>query len=743
MPHNLVDPNDSLERQNEKLMAIAAKLMRRVEQGTDESGAAYAQFQRAALLEEQVRTRTHDLERALDLLNESNAKLAEANRQTETARADLTNAIETVQEGFALFNSNDVLVMCNSRFGMHMPDIRDRMVPGLRFDDYVDLVSHSKFLFLPKTETPEQWAKRRMLRHRDEHVIFNARMIWDRWVQVSEHRTPDRGTVILQTDVTDIMLLERQQRDRLLDDQTRLIRATLEHLNQGVCIFDSNSRLAGWNQKVGELLSIPVTRFRTGIGFNALFDRLREDVQFSDGMALERVERWVASQKGRKALSFEMTLHGSRVLDVFAQEMPDRGFVISFTDITAEREAVQAIREANETLEQRVMERTLELEDALAEAERANASKSRFVAAASHDLLQPLSAAKLYVSSVEHDVEDPQAKTILAKANRALLSVEHILEALLDISKLDSGRASVDIGPVSLDVLLHQLTEELLPLARQKGLSLRCVPTNAIVESDPSYLRRVLQNLMANAVRYTHDGKVLIGARHRGNTVRLEIWDTGPGIPEDMHDVIFGEFQRLNASASAAEGMGLGLAIVERACALLHHPLQVQSRVGQGTVFSVELNRSESVEERPRRAKRRKAPEEQRFQNLIVLLIENDAEMRNALTVSLEQWGVDVLACSSEEEASALLAEIGVAPDIVIADYQLDHDLNGLDAVARIRREMGDIPACIITADRSSDARASCAAAGLQVIHKPIDTNTLRQFLTSHSQPQHRSAAAK
>ncbi len=211
MIENLINPDDSVERQNAKLLTIAQVLMRRVESITDDSGAAYAQFQRAAMLEDQVRERTRDLERALDLLNASNAALAGATRETEAARQNRADAIETIQEGFALFDAGDVLVMCNSRFGMHMDDVRPALIPGLRFDDYVDRVSRSRFLALPPGETGADWAVQRRKRHLDTHVIFNVRMIWDRWVQVSEHRTGDGGTVILQTDVTDIIRMERQE----------------------------------------------------------------------------------------------------------------------------------------------------------------------------------------------------------------------------------------------------------------------------------------------------------------------------------------------------------------------------------------------------------------------------------------------------------------------------------------------------------------------------------------------------
>ncbi len=729
MTHPLIDPHDSIERQNQKLVKIADALMRRVEQGGDASGAAYAQFQRAVILEEEVRARTRDLGRALELLNESNAKLAQANRETEAARANLTNAIETVQEGFALFNSDERLVMCNSRFGMHMPDIRDKMVPGLSFAEYIRLVSHSKFLSLRQDETPETWAARRMERHTDSHVIFNVRMIWNRWVQVSEHRTPDGGTVILQTDVTDIMRLGRRERDRMLDDQAKLIRATLDHLDQGVCIFDSQARLVGWNERASELLSIPLGRFRIGIGFNMLFERFRHELAFEEGISAQEVEDWVQTEKQRPPLSFEVLHRNSKTLTVSAQEMPDKGFVFSFTDISAERAAVQAVYEANEQLEQRVIERTLELEDALADAERANASKSRFVAAASHDLLQPLSAAKLYVGSVAADHPDDQVRSVLGRANNALISVENILGALLDISKLDSGRASVHVGQVPLRRMMIQLLDEMAPLAQKKGLDLRLVASSAVVASDATYLRRILQNLMANAVRYTQTGRVLVGVRHLKHSVRIEVHDTGPGIPEDQQELIFNEFHRVDSPSSASEGLGLGLAIVERACALLQHPLQVRSRPGRGTMFAVEIPRAPAERDPGRAVGPQHAAKTDSLENMIVLLAENDAELRNALTVVMDSWDVTVLACADEVEARGLIEEFGVTPDAIVADYQLDDGELGTDLIAALRRDLGPVPACIATATREVAVTQICQEAGLHLLHKPIAPRELRTFL--------------
>ncbi|TCL10260.1 hypothetical protein BXY66_2329 [Shimia isoporae] len=727
MAQSLINPTDTLARQNEKLLKIVDTLMRRAEQGPDTAGVAYAQFERAVMLEEEVRARTRELEHALDLLNSSNAQLATANAEAEAARANLANAIETVQEGFALFDANEHLVMCNSRFGKHMRDVHHQFQPGLPFRDYVHIVSASPYLELPEGETPAQWAAQRMARHKEQHVVFNARMAGDRWLQVSEHRTRDGGTVVLQTDVTDMMLLERQERERLKDDQAALIKATLEHLNQGVGIFDSEQRLIGWNRRMGELLSIQIGRFRIGQSFQTIFEQLSRKVSFASTEDAEALPRWTSRKDRRAALSFEVEIGTDRILAVFAQQMPDGGFVISFTDITAERAAMRAISQVNETLEKRVTERTLELQDALAEAERANASKSRFVAAASHDLLQPLSAAKLYMASLDSDIEDPDQRERLTKASSALQSVEHILGALLDISRLDSGRAAIHPSEIPLGVMLDQMRDELAPLAAEKGLQFDVVPNSAHVSSDATYLRRILQNLISNALRYTDNGRVLVGARRRGDRVIVEIHDTGPGIPPEQQDKIFDEFHRVNAAASAAEGLGLGLAIVDRACRLLQHPLTMRSTPGSGTRFSVDL---------PLACPTDTAMEPQDdpvagtpLAHRIVLLVENDTELRNAISMTLENWGADVLACEGHSEAIALLQEIDIAPDVILADYQLDEDATGTGLIADLQAIYGPLPAVVITANREPEVQNEAAALNARLLYKPLDLDALRAAL--------------
>lgn len=723
---SLINPSDSLERQNEKLRIIAEALMRRVEQKTENSGLAYQQFERAALLETEVSERTRELERTLNLLQESNARLEIANFETETARANLSEAIETINEGFALFDPDETLVLFNSRFCRDIDDITDFLVKGMHFTDYVELISRSSNLSIPNNQTPAEWAKRRLTRHRHNHVVFNVRLSRNRWIQVSEHRTARGGTVILQTDVTEIMRLERQERDNMRDQQAKTLQATLDHLNQGVCIFDQNLTLVGWNKNMDSLLALPPQQAVHGLKFSEVIELLHVELTFGEGFDLPSLERWAQDTNKRKPVLFELKRNNKEILSVFAQEMPDRGFVMSFTDVTVEREYALALSEMNERLEQGVRDRTTELGIALAEAERANASKSRFVAAASHDLLQPLSAAKLFLSSLATHLTDTTNLSTLQKAETALVGVENIIEALLDISKLDAGKAVFRVQPVRLSAILGPLSDELTPTAQAKGLSLTIVDSQISVLSDPGYLHRIVQNLVGNAVKYTNEGAINVVERRDGESVWIDVHDTGPGIAPEHQKMIFREFERPELSAGEP-GLGLGLAIVERACLGLDHKLALTSEPGKGSCFSIQLPVAPTVQIPVEPTKPTPRKNGKVLEGAIVLVVENDEQLGNALAQLLEENGAEVLLCSRTEDAKALLIEIDIAPDFLLLDYQLGTGHSGVQLYQDICVTFGDLPAAIISANRSEELEKTCAGLSLPLLPKPLDKQVLLQ----------------
>ncbi|MTH34676.1 response regulator [Paracoccus limosus] len=718
----LIDPTAPPQANVEKLLVIAEALMLHNEQQHAGSGLAFEEFRRAAVLEDRVRQRTQDLEATLKLLNQANAA-------AEQARRDMAQALEAIEEGFALFDARGTLVMCNSRFCRALPDVKPLMVPGMSLRAYIHTCSNSEHLALPPGATPADWEEER-LRHHRQRQVFNVELTGDRWLQVSEQHVADGGTVILQTDVTEIIRAERSERGRLLDNQARMIRATLEHLDQGVAIFDAARRLVGWNWRLAQLLALPSAALRQGRPVSALLRLVRGQFVLSREIAPRHVLDWLRGSRGRAPLSFEMRQASGVVLAVSGQEMPGRGFVISLSDVTRERMAIHAMLRANTTLEARVIARTEQLAEALARAERASATRARFVAAASHDLLQPLSAAKLFVTGARDDARQPALRDTLVKAHNALTSVEAILGALLDISRLESGGSEVEITPVDLGALLRQLTDEFAPSAAAKGLRLTILPCRRVVMSDATYLRRILQNLISNAIRYTAQGRVLIGPRRIAQGVRIQVHDTGPGISPEDQQAVFREFHRVNGSASAADGMGLGLAIVERACQLLNHPLRLQSRPGTGTCFSVDLPQAA---DHLRPAQPQMPPhipvEPGENGGRIVLLVENDAELRNAMSQTLERLGVSVIEAENGEAALELLEELGIAPDVCLIDYQLGEGMSGVDLTQALFARHGALPARIITANRAPQIRAAARAAGLDIMWKPVSPEDLAAFV--------------
>ncbi|MEO0862024.1 MAG: PAS-domain containing protein [Pseudomonadota bacterium] len=729
----LINPTDPPERQTAKLLRIAEALMHRVEQSPNRSSHAYAQFERAARLESEVRQRTEDLGRTLDLLHESNARLAESTREAQAARSYLAEAIETVEEGFALFDAQDRLVLNNSRFCTDLTDVLPQLKPGLTFTEYVDLVSQSSALELPQGDTPSEWRARRLKRHADSHTTFNVRLAFDRWIQVSEHRTASEGTVILQTDVTRIIRTERRERERLIDRQARMVRATLDHLEQGVCTFDREGRLVGWNDQIEAILARPLGGHVLGLHIDDLLDRLDDMFLFTGSVSRAELKAWAARHGHRRDLQFEVAQptgpDAQRVYTVSAQQMPEEGFVVSFTDITAERESARALRELNETLERRVAARTDELGAALDEAQRANASKTRFMAAASHDLLQPLSAAKLFVSAIEDRADSDEVRDVAEKAISALASVETIIEALLDISKLDAARITLNIETTPLATILDSLALEMTPLAAAKGITLTFVPTSLRVRSDPVLLRRMVQNLVANAIRHTDGDRVLVGIRRANGAAQLQVCDCGPGIAVQDQAAIFQEFHQLVPHRSGANGLGLGLAIVERAAAMLDHDLTLRSELGRGSQFCISLPivSGENAEKTPR-----PKPEilgRTALDGQVVLLVENDLEVARGITLMVEGWGADLIHAADGTSALDLLEDLGIMPDAFLIDYQLEADMDGLGLVQALRSRFGDIPVRLISADRSQTLRQACKDADVTLISKPLAADQVMSFL--------------
>jgi signal transduction histidine kinase/CheY-like chemotaxis protein len=415
--------------------------------------------------------------------------------------------------------------------------------------------------------------------------------------------------------------------------------------------------------------------------------------------------------------------------------MPGGGLVITFSDVTPSFEAAEALERANATLEKRVRDRTEELtrlnsELALAKsrAEDANISKTRFLAAASHDILQPLNAARLYVTSLVERQNGGEDSRLVENIDDSLEAIEEILGALLDISRLDAGAMTTSITSFKMSDLMRSLEIEFAPIARAKGLKLTFVPCSLPVQSDRLLLRRLLQNLISNAIKYTPRGRVLVGARRHGHSLQIGVYDTGVGIPILKRGEIFKEFHRLEQGARIARGLGLGLSIVERLARVLNHGIALDSTTRGGSVFSVMVPTATAVNYTAAVTTATPLSTTPMSGSLIVCL-ENDAAILDGMRTLLTAWDAAVIAVADPEAAIEAIEAAGGRVTGLLVDYHLDRG-NGVAAIRDIRRRFGEnIPAILITADRSPHVRAAAREENIAVLNKPVKPASLRALL--------------
>jgi len=362
-------------------------------------------------------------------------------------------------------------------------------------------------------------------------------------------------------------------------------------------------------------------------------------------------------------------------------------------------------------------------------AEQANIAKSRFLAIASHDLRQPLHALDLFLQALQECPLPGQERQLVANIRRSVDAMEGLFDALLDISRLDAGAVRARMTTFPLEDLFERLRFEFGPVAQQKGLRLTIARTSLYGRSDPELLAQILRNLLANALRYTVDGGVLLGCRRAGEQLRIEVWDSGSGIPEDKRTLVFQEFTQLgNPERDRRKGLGLGLAIVERLGSLLGHPIGLRSEVGKGSIFSVTLVRGRPEEHRPVEPDCRSHGAFD-LSGMLALLIDDDVTIRHAIEGLLRKWRCDVIAAASGAEVVEKLTGVRRTPDIIIADYRLREEANGVALIERLRGEFNtEVPALLITAGTAAERR-DCEASGVPVLAKPVNPARLRTLL--------------
>ena len=515
-----------------------------------------------------------------------------------------------------------------------------------------------------------------------------------------------------------------------------LLATTLENVSQGISVVDAEMRLVAWNRRYMELFDYPEGMVHVGVAVEELIRWNAELGECGPGEVDGHVAKRIDHMRAGSSHLFQRIRPDGTVIEMRGRALPDGGYVTTYTDVTAYKNAEQALIEANETLEQRVEQRTAELSEALVAtaharraAEMANISKTRFLAAASHDLLQPLNAARLFTSALrQHPGLDEEASGLAERIDASFRAAESLLDALLDTSRLDTGSYRPEIGAFALTEVFDSLQAQFAVMAEQRGLRLRVVSTTLAVRSDPQLLRRILQNFLSNALRYTSKGSVLLGARRTSGEVRIEVWDSGPGIAAEQRARIFDEFQRLeHPSPWGEKGLGLGLSICDRLADILHHRLDLHSQVDRGSCFSVTLPRNEAVPVRRQRVQRQ-GPDKQL--PLTVLCLDDDASILDGMRALLSRWGVDCRLARNVTEAGQELKHRPI--DLLLVDYHLADGIDGLQALRQLRATHGNLPpVAMITADGSSELKQRARALGFPLLHKPVRPAALRALLSA------------
>jgi Na+/proline symporter/signal transduction histidine kinase len=529
---------------------------------------------------------------------------------------------------------------------------------------------------------------------------------------------------------------------KLLDDShaalhfnREILQTALNHVRQGIAVFDADLELICSNRQFGEILGLPPQLVQLGIPLEEILQFMAAVTPPGFGERDSLMHRRLSAYTTGGEPYLERIIDRQMVIEVRSNRMPGGGLVITFSDVTPSIEAAEALERANATLEKRVRDRTEELtrlnsELALAKstAEDANISKTRFLAAASHDILQPLNAARLYVTSLVERTNGGEVARLVENIDDSLEAIEEILGALLDISRLDAGAMTPSITSFKIGDLMRSLEIEFAPIARAKGLDLSFVHCSQPVQSDRLLLRRLLQNLISNAIKYTPRGRVLIGCRRRGAALQIGVYDTGVGIPVQKRGEIFKEFHRLEQGARIARGLGLGLSIVERLARVLNHGIALGSNAGGGSLFSVVVPTAAAIDHTAAVTSATplsSAP----MSGALIVCIENDAAILDGMKTLLTAWDAEVIAVADPEAAVEAISAAGRAVTGLLVDYHLDRG-NGLAAIRDLRRRFGEaIPAILITADRSPHARSAARDDNIAVLNKPLKPASLRALI--------------
>ncbi len=521
-----------------------------------------------------------------------------------------------------------------------------------------------------------------------------------------------------------------------------LLESTLESMLQGVSVVDDDLRLVAWNTRYEKMFDYPERFLYVGCPIERVYRFNWERGILGSGRADSdaEVEKRLAWLRQGSTYRLQRRMPNGRMIDIRGNPMPQGGFVTTYIDITDYREVVEELEDAKKELEARVASGSASLSETNARLRRenrlraaaeaslreANRRRGRFMSATSHDLLQPINAARLFLAALRNKVpgEGDVGETV-GQIDDALKRAEQLIAELREMARLDSGRQKVTAAPFPAAGLLRQLREEFEPQAQRAGVELRLVSSSLWLHSDRALVYRVLQNLLANAIKYAAPGRVLIGLRRRPGRAEIQVLDQGPGIAPEDRARIFEEFERARAGGDD-EGLGLGLAIVRRYTDLLGLPLRLESEPGRGTLFSVQLARGSA---RPvAEAEKAMLAADLELAGCEVVCLDNDARVREGMRALLESLGCGVRACADRDALAAALA--ARRPDAILADYHLDGNDNGVAAVSTVTAALEAPPPCIvISADDGETVRAAARGAGYRFLPKPVNPARLRALL--------------
>ena len=516
-----------------------------------------------------------------------------------------------------------------------------------------------------------------------------------------------------------------------------LLQSAIENASEGISIVDIDLKLVAWNQKYIDIFKYPKELIYKGCPIETLirFNACRG--LCGAGNVEEQVNKRLHFLRSGSSHSSERQNDSGQVIRIEGNPLPGGGFVMLFSDITAYRQAEQMLKATNVDLEEIITERTKKLEvanealeKAREKAEQAHVKKSLYLKACSHDLMQPLEAARLFTSALsgQNNLNDAQQRQV-KNIDHSLKVANDLLSDLGEIARIESGNIKPHFEAIALGTLFHDLTKEFSASAIDQNVEFRVVDTTIWVYSDRNLLRRILQNLIGNAFRYASPGKVLLGARAVNDSVNIQVLDDGPGIPIDKQTLVFEQFTQLNTPQNhSGRGLGLGLNITQSLTQLLDHPLSLKSKEMQGCKFTIKLKKAEPVI----KPIIHKPTAKVGFSGVTVMCIDNDPDVLNGMIELLSIWQCNVIAADSFEQAKQLFTNNGNYIEILLVDYQLNNNHDGLTLIASLREQCNHyIPAILITATTDADIEEKTQAADVGYMKKLVKPAKLRAMMSA------------